>query len=370
MKMQHVEGEGEIVLNQPGTVNITVEDPDDLWVLYNVIAAGDVIIADTSRKFSTVSGGGKAVSRVRVNLEIKVIAVDYQKGSSALRVRGRTVTTNELVLAGTFHTVEIEKDQQFELRKKSWDTDSIDALRDGCERAGGADLAVILLKEGVAELYSVGNSATKLFAKIEAATNHKSGMNKLFEKVFQAFTKFVDFSVVRCVLIGSKGSIKDEFRRYLLSESQKSKMKSIQENKSRIVVVNTGSKNSLKDVLNDSTVLSMIKDTKASIEIRVFKEFSDVLNNDCYRACYGSKSVEAAQEMMAIETLLITDDLYRNEEIATRQKYIGLVKAVKEAGGKAYVFSSMHLSGEQLAQLTGIAAILRFPLPDINDLEV
>ncbi len=31
------------------------------------------------------------------------------------------------------------------------------------------------------------------------------------------------------------------------------------------------------------------------------------------------------------------------------------------------VFSSMHVSGEQLSQLSGIAATLRFPLEDLAD---
>lgn len=38
-------------------------------------------------------------------------------------------------------------------------------------------------------------------------------------------------------------------------------------------------------------------------------------------------------------------------------------------GGTVHVFSGMHASGEQLNQLTGIAAILRFPLPDLEDAE-
>lgn len=38
-------------------------------------------------------------------------------------------------------------------------------------------------------------------------------------------------------------------------------------------------------------------------------------------------------------------------------------------GGEVHVFSGMHASGEQLNQLTGIAAILRFPLPDLEDAE-
>ena len=34
------------------------------------------------------------------------------------------------------------------------------------------------------------------------------------------------------------------------------------------------------------------------------------------------------------------------------------------------IFSAMHLSGEQLNQLSGIAAILRFPLPELEDMEI
>lgn len=42
---------------------------------------------------------------------------------------------------------------------------------------------------------------------------------------------------------------------------------------------------------------------------------------------------------------------------------------VNAGGGEAVLFSAMHVSGEQLNQLTGVAAILRFPLPDIEDQE-
>ena len=48
---------------------------------------------------------------------------------------------------------------------------------------------------------------------------------------------------------------------------------------------------------------------------------------------------------------------------------MALVDAVRGAGGEALVFSSMHVSGEQLNQLSGIAAILRFPLPDLEEQE-
>ena len=47
-----------------------------------------------------------------------------------------------------------------------------------------------------------------------------------------------------------------------------------------------------------------------------------------------------------------------------------LKEEVEEAGGDVVIFSGMHSSGVQLNKLTGMAAILRFPLPDLEDAEL
>ena len=78
--------------------------------------------------------------------------------------------------------------------------------------------------------------------------------------------------------------------------------------------------------------------------------------------------MEVAHERMAVQTLLITDDLFRNFEIATRKKYVDLVNSVKDSGGTAHIFSSM--SQGNMGQLTGVAPILRFPLPNLTKSEV
>lgn len=47
-----------------------------------------------------------------------------------------------------------------------------------------------------------------------------------------------------------------------------------------------------------------------------------------------------------------------------------LVEEVQKGGGTCVIFSGAHVAGEQLTQLTGVAAILRFPLPDLEDQEL
>ncbi|XWS55920.1 hypothetical protein CRYUN_Cryun09bG0041500 [Craigia yunnanensis] len=375
----------DLALNQSGSVKMILEEQDDLWLVYNLIARGDTIVTDTTWKVIHNKSSGnidkkdgfrvktknnrKDCSRVKIKLEIKITEVDYDKDGSMVRVRGRNLVANEFMASGVYHTLEVERNKEFDLTKKLWDSNAIDILHEGSEKASGADLAVIILQPGSAQVFLIGNKITTLCAKIEASKiNNKTASNKFYERVFQAFDKYVDFNTVRCVVLGSPGSIKEEFRGYLFQEAQRLKMKSIEDNKSRFIMVNIGKKNSLKEILHDNQVMGLIKDTKAVMEIKAYKEFSDLLLTDSDRACYGPRSVETAQEMMAIETLLITDDLLRSKEIALRQKYMELVKSVKKSGGQVFVFSSMHVSGEQLAQLTGIAAILRFPLPDLDEL--
>ena len=49
-----------------------------------------------------------------------------------------------------------------------------------------------------------------------------------------------------------------------------------------------------------------------------------------------------------------------------RRKWVAVVEDVRKGGGEVLIFSSIHESGKQLDQLTGVAAILNFPLPELE----
>lgn len=237
------------------------------------------------------------------------------------------------------------------------------------------------MQEGLAHIFLVGRSVTTTKARIEASIPRKRGpaiagyekaLKKFFENVLQAVLRHSDFTIVRCMVIASPGFTKDQFHSYMLLEAERRELRSIIENKSRIVLAHasSGYKHSLGEVLDAPNVMSMIKDTKAAQEVKALKDFHEMMSSDPARACYGPKHVQVAHEQLAIQTLLLTDELFRNADIQTRKKYVELAESVKNAGGTTHIFSSMHVSGEQLQQLTGIAAILRFPMPELEDLEM
>ncbi|KAH6773738.1 Eukaryotic release factor 1 family protein [Perilla frutescens var. frutescens] len=372
----------DLTRDGPGSVKMIPEEADDLWLAYNLIAAGDNVMAVTVRKIMReAASGGRDAERVKLKLEIKVETVEYDKEGAVLRIRGKNVLENEHVKIGAFHTLEIELNRPFILRKDFWDSLALDVLHQASDPKASADLAIVLMQEGLCHILLVGKSMTLTRARIETSIPRKHGpavagydkaLTKFFENVLQAFLKHVDFNVVRCAVIASPGFTKDQFHKHLLLEAERRQLRSVIENKSRIILVHTtsGYKHNLREVLEAPNVINMIKDTKAAQEVRGLKDFFAMLSNDPERACYGPKHVEVAHERMAIQTLLITDELFRSSDVATRKKYVNLVDSVKASGGTVHIFSSMHVSGEQLAQLTGIAAILRFPLPDLDDIEM
>lgn len=372
----------DVVPQGPGSVKLVPEEADDLWHVYNLVAKGDRLSSVTVRKVQRESSSGERdVERVKLKLEIEVEAIDYDNVGAVLRIRGKNVVENEHVKIGAFHTLEIDVQRPFVLRKDVWDSMALDTLMQACDPGASADLAVILMQEGLANLFLVGKSVTTTRAKIETSIPRKRGpaiagyekaLNKFFENVLQAVLRHCDFSIVRCLVIASPGFTKDQFYSRLLLEAERRELRSVIENKSRIVLAHasSGYKHSLGEVLDAPNVMSLIKDTKAAQEVKALKDFHEMMSNDPTRACYGPKHVEVANEQLAIQTLLITDELFRNADILTRRKYVELIESVKNAGGTAHIFSSMHVSGEQLAQLSGIAAVLRFPMPELEDLEM
>ncbi|KDO54893.1 hypothetical protein CISIN_1g0205022mg, partial [Citrus sinensis] len=240
-----------LVENGPGSVKMEPVDSDDLWFAYNLIAPGDSVMAVTVRKvLRQMASGSRDAERVKLKLEIKVEVVDYDKEGSVLRIRGKNILENEHVKIGAFHTLEIELHRAFVLRKDLWDSLALDTLHQAADPTASADLAVVLMQEGLAHILLVGRSMTITRSRIEtsiprkhgpAIAGYESALNKFFENVLQAFLKHVDFNVVRCAVIASPGFTKDQFHRHLLLEAERRQLRPIIENKSRIILVHTSS---------------------------------------------------------------------------------------------------------------------------------
>ncbi|XP_058877485.1 protein pelota homolog [Acipenser ruthenus] len=364
-----------------GQVALVAEEPEDMWHTYNLLQVGDSLRASTIRKVQTESSTGSVGSnRVRTTLTICVETIDFDSQACQLRVKGTNIQENEYVKMGAYHTIELELNRKFTLAKKLWDSVVLERIEQACDPAQKADVGAVVMQEGLANIVLVTPAMTLVRGKVEqtiprkrrgSCAQHDKALDRFYDAVMQGILRHINFEVVKCVLIASPGFVKDQFCTYLFQQAVKTDNKVLLENRSKFMQVHSssGHKYSLKEVLSDPAVISRLSDTKAAGEVKALEDFYKLLQHEPDRAVYGVAHVERANEAMAIDVLLISDNLFRHEDIATRSRYVKLVDSVKDNGGSVRIFSSLHVSGEQLNQLSGVASLLRFPIADISEEE-
>ncbi|RCH84293.1 hypothetical protein CU098_004607, partial [Rhizopus stolonifer] len=364
-----------------GSVTLLPEELEDMWHVYNLISKDDMIRATTIRRLQSESSTGSVTSqRVRLNLTITVESVDFDPNVGLLRINGRVASENNFVKMGSYHTIDLELNRNFTIFKTEWDTIALERVHDACDITKQADVAAIVCQEGLANICFLTQHMTIVRQRIESpiprkrkgsTANHDKGLEKFYEQIYQGILRHVHFDIAKAILIASPGFVKDQVYAYIFDQAVKTGNKTVLENKSKFILIHcsSGHKHALTEVMQDPSVQAKLADTKAAREVQALDKFYEMMNMDPDRAFYGYDHVAKANDRGAVGTLLVTDELFRSADITTRKKYVALVEQVRAQNGQVYVFSSMHPSGEQLNQLTGVAAILTFPIPDIDELE-
>lgn len=184
----------------------------------------------------------------------------------------------------------------------------------------------------------------------------------------------IDLTESKPILLASPGFTAASFLKFILEVATRTANKALLAQKPNFVVVHSssGHLHSLNEVLQSAEVSARLKDTKYGRETRLMDDFMTLLRKDDGRAWYGPKEVELAADKGAMGkgggVLLISNSLFRAQDVEVRRRWVRLVDKVRdEEGGEVRVLSSEHESGKRLDALGGIAAILTFPLDDLDE---
>ncbi|KTW26772.1 mRNA surveillance protein pelota [Pneumocystis carinii B80] len=274
---------------------------------------------------------------------------------------------------GSYHTLDLRLHNNFKLTKQEWDSIALERLNEACDPNKTAKVGAVVLQEGLANICLITEYMTILRQRVEVqiprkrkdnTSDYQKGINKFYETVMQAMLRSFDFTNLKVVLIASPGFISETLIKYIFDEAVKADNKELLQSRPKFLRIHcsSGHMHSLNEVLKSPNILAKLADTKFVQETAALDRFYKILHNDQEKVWYGTKEVSWAIECKAVETLLISDMLFRSNDVNKRQYYVKLVETVKQYGGKVLIFSSLHESGIQLNQLTGIAAILSFPI--------
>ncbi|KAI0774204.1 pelota [Fomes fomentarius] len=381
-----------------GRVTVRPEDDEDMWHLYNLIQEGDRVRAAGIRRLQNVSATGSVTSnRVHLHLTLLVKRITWSPSAApgaesgttngapnttpaataTVEISGQVAEENLHVKLGAFHTLDIEanKDVRIEKEAGGWDSVALGRVEESCVPGRGAEVAAIVCGEGTAIFCLLSQHMTVVLQRLEVhiprkissqSSAHEKGLARFYQSLYTSFLRHVPYASpsLRAIVVASPGWVRDSVFDFIMAEASRTSNKALLTARNKFIKVHVNSPHvhSLVEALKSPEIASQMKETKFAREGMMLDKFFKMLASDEMRAWYGPEHVALASDRGAIGTLLISDELFRSSDPALRKKFVSMIEDVQQKGGEVLIFSSMHESGQQLNQLTGIAAILTFPL--------
>lgn len=365
-------------------IRLLVENTEDLWHLYNMITAGDHITTKSRRKVTRENAVSNLGAVIKVlNLEVEVTDISFSPDE--VRISGVNKTENEFVRLGAYHSVTVIYDppQEVTIMKKEWNELLDERLRDACNMDKQADTVAVLMNYGEAQVAVLHPSIIDIKAKIGTTiakkrradgTARDKSIQKFFKQTKEALLRFIDFSRTRVVLLASPGTVRNEFLQYLKTTTQHDtdaeRALAAFLPKFMLIKVHNLSHDGIRQALSDPDAAAAFQSKRCQKDIQEWDRFQTTLNTNPDRCVYTPQMVFNAVLLGAVSSLIISDAVFRSPDPTVRRFFLAMAQRVKRGGGtKVSVFSSSHVTGEQLSMLGNVAAILAYDCPELDEIE-
>ncbi len=348
---EHLEGGRERWTVVPETV-------DDLWHLHHVIEPGDRVAGDTTRRIRRNDDDMRDTGGEREHLwvALDVDDAEFHRFANRLRVSGLIDACSREDQLGQHHTINVETTDEIEIEKR-FKPDQRDRIEEAIEATDVPSVAIATVEEGQAHVHSIAQHGTEERARITGTTGkgeYARGRDELFAELATVLGRLDADAIV----LAGPGFTKEDAYKYAVESDP--------ELADRLRTVDTSSvgDRGVHEVLKRGAIDEIQEETRIAREAELIDELTERIATD-ETATYGPESVAEATEFGAVEELLVLDERLREERSGRGEWGIDadeIVERVEQQGGEVTVFSSEFDPGRQLANLGGIAAILRYRL--------
>jgi putative translation factor pelota len=339
-------------------VTLAPENVDDLWHLSHVFEPGDRVEGDTTRRIQRADDdlrdtGGE---REHMFVTLEVEDVEFARFANRLRVAGVITECSREDQLDRHHTLNVEPQDEVTVEKR-FKPDQLDRIEEAEGATENPDVAVATVEEGEAYVHTVEQYGTDEYASITRPTG-KGEYARPREELFGELGEALAHLDPDAIILAGPGFTKSDARDHIEQEYR--------ELSDRLTTVDTSSAGDrgVHEVLKRGAVDEVQEQTRISREAELIDELTSRIA-DGAKASYGPDAVAEATEFGAVETLLVLDTRLRSERQTEGDWDIDVNETIERAeqqGGDVTVFSSEFAPGEQLRNLGGIAALLRYRL--------
>ena len=339
-------------------LTVVPESLDDLWHLSHIVEPGDRVAGDTTRRIQRNDDQLRDTGGEREHLwvELAVEDVEFARFANRLRVGGLIEACSREDQLGQHHTINVEQHTELEI-EKHWKPDQRDRLEAAVEATENPDVAVVTVEEGQAYVHTVAQYGTEERASISGPTG-KGEYARPREELFSELTDVLGRLDVDAIVLAGPGFTKRDALAYIEDEAP--------EVAEQITTVDTASvgDRGVHEVLKRGAVEEIQRETRIAEESALVDELMERIAEGA-KVAYGPDQVAQAAEYGAIERLLVLDERLRAERAGEGDWDVDVdrvIETTEQKGGDVTVFSGEFDPGRQLANLGGIAALLRYRL--------
>ena len=338
---------------QAGEIKVQVETLDDLWHLYNIIVPGDVIISVTYRRDESKTDKLRAErgEKKRMVLGIRAENIEFQESENRLRVHGIIAEGPQDV--GSYHTLNLGEADVLTIRKEHWEAAVLDRVRRAVEDSKKPKILFVALENDEAVIAIARQFGIQEIARIYAPSSGKMYEQKdggnfyddIVEKVKQSAEPGVPLVILgpgfakEALLNRGKEREPELFRGAHIYHTGQAGMAGVHE------------------LMKAGLGTEVVQSSWAALETKLVEDvLTEIARNG--PVAYGPEEVQWAVSLGAVDTLIVLDSAVR------KNLYGPLMSSVENARGKVVVVSERFEAGVKLEALGGVAALLRFKLPE------
>ena len=339
-------------------LTVVPESLDDLWHLSHIVEPGDRVAGDTTRRIQRNDDQLRDTGGEREHLwvELGVETVEFARFANRLRVGGLIEDCSREDQLGQHHTLNVEQHTELEI-EKAFKPDQRDRLESAVEATENPDVAVATVEEGQAYVHTVAQYGTEERAAIRGPTG-KGEYARPREELFAELADVLARTDVDAIVLAGPGFTKTDALEYIEAEAP-----DVAEHVTTVDTSSVGDRG-VHEVLKRGAVEEIQEQTRIAEESALVDELTARIAEGA-KVAYGPDQVARAADYGAVEHLLVLDERLRAERAGEGDWGIDIdrvIETTEQKGGEVTVFSGEFDPGGQLANLGGIAALLRYRL--------
>ncbi len=341
-----------------GLLHLRIDSLDDLWTLRNLIARGDRVTADTTRTAEQADDKirSEKAEKKRMRLGVRVENVEWHDFADHLRVLGIIETGPQD--HSRHHTLTLESDANMDvvIEKKpplqAWMVAAVDEAVKATKRP---QVILLAIDDAEAQFALLKSYGVQMLGTLPAG-----GQGKQFAGADKAKKAFYDEALKTLATLRTDASLpllvvgpgwwREEFLDHAKAKQPDLVQGAMTDGTSQ------GGRAGIHEAVKRGLIAKVARDHRVHEETERVERLMVEIAKNSGLAAYGSDEVGQAVSVGAAEEVLVTDDAVREG------RFDDVLQQAESVRCHVRVLATSHDAGLRLRDLSGIAALLRFPL--------